>query len=71
MARYSDLTGIRLKLPSGVHFQALACCALLQDEIPYVIQVPDRGGTSRDVQGRAQVLEKALPLLERCAHHFV
>lgn len=34
MARYSDLTGIRLKLPSGVYFQALARCALLQDEIP-------------------------------------
>lgn len=28
-------------------------------------------GTSRGGRGRARVLERALPRLERCAHHFV
>lgn len=33
-AGYSDLTRMRLKLPSGVCFQAQVHCALSQDEIP-------------------------------------
>ena len=64
MVRYSDLTRIRLKLPSGVCFQARVHHAVLQDEIPTSFRFQTR-------QGQARVLEKALPPLERCAHHFV
>lgn len=46
--RYSDLTGIRLKLPGGVCFPAGVQRALSQDEIPTSFR-------SQTWQGQAEV----------------
>lgn len=62
----------RLKLPGGVCSQALVQYGILScRRAMSCIQAPDFAGTNSGVRARAHVLEKAFPLLESCAHHFV